>query len=52
MDMRFLNGHIVDACRPFVCLYSFEGSVQVSPVQHLLQQFRLCTVPFLPYLSE
>ena len=52
MDMRFLNGHIVDACRPFVCLYSFEGSVQVSSVQYLLQLLRLYTVPFLPYVSE
>ena len=52
MDMRFLNGHIVDACRPFVCLYSFEGSIQVSSVQYLLQLLRLYTVPFLPYLSE
>ena len=48
----FFHGHSVDSRRTLVCLYSLESSVQVFLIQYLLQELRLCTVPFLPYPTE
>ena len=48
----FLHGNPVDSWRSLVCLYSLKSSVEVALLQYLLQEFRLCTVPFLPYPAE
>ena len=49
---RLVYGHPIDSRRSLVCLHPFKSSVQVIPVQYLLQKVRLCTVPFLPYPVE
>ena len=48
----FFYGYSIDSRCSLVCLYSLKSSVQVILVQYLLQEFRLCTVSFLPYPVE
>ena len=48
----FFHGNPVDSWRSLVCLYPLKSPAEVALIQYLLQEFRLCTVPFLPYPAE